>query len=142
MIDRWVQDITTGEAWRLDSNPGRPVYLSSSGELRWRDGPGTMERYTVHPCCPKAAPQNTDIPETGEQLSIFDFMESDPEHPKETAAGADAAPGEYHEAFRLYLGRGYRPRIADALARQALGMENPDAFLLAKFNITGENLNK
>lgn len=139
MNDRWVEDRKTGDAWRLDTDPRRPIYLSKSGEIRSRDGAGWAGRYIVHPCCPKAAPQNKNIPETGEQITIFDFMDSE-KWKEEEPAGADAAPEEYHEAFRLYLERGYRPRIADALAREALGMENPDAFLLKKFHITGEDL--
>ena len=67
--------------------------------------------------------------ELGAQFTIFDYIDS----PEEIRV---------EELRAEYMRRGYRPRIAEALARKQLGLENPDAFLLAKFNITGEDLTK
>ena len=135
MIDEWVEDLKTGEAWRLDQDTSKPVYKSAAGALKFRDGIGTIYRYKFWPCCPKQAPKN-EAPETGAQLSIFDFMDPLPDAAQEVERDPLDAKRE------MYQERGYRPRIAEALARRDLGMENPDAFLLNKFNISGEDLRK
>lgn len=138
MIDEWVEDLKTGEAWRLDQDTSKPVYKSAAGALKFRDGIGTIYRYKFWPCCPKKAPKN-EAPETGMQLSIFDFMGAeDPQEEKQQEAEADPLDVKRE----MYQARGYRPRIAEALARRDLGLDNPDAFLLVKFNITGEDLNQ
>ena len=136
MIDEWVEDLRSGECWRLDNDNNRPVYRTRSGELRFRDGFGTISRFKFWPCCPKTEPVRTDIPETGKQFSIFDFMEGQESQGDEEEREKPADPLE--EERKKYEARGYRPRIAEALARKELGMENPDAFLLDKFKITGE----
>ena len=134
MRDEWVKDLKTGECWRLDHDPTKPVHLSELRGIIFRDGLATMSRYKFFPMCPKDAPKNEGIPETGEQMTIFDFI-GEPEEDQDTGT-------EFDKAVALYTERGYRPRIAEALARRSLGMENPDAFLLNKFNITGEDLRK
>ena len=134
MFDEWVQNKRTGECWRLDSDTSRPVYRSAKGGIIFRDGPASMVNYNFFPCCPKDEPKNENVPETGEQLSIFDFLEIEEE--------SGAEPTGLDELIEKYQERGYRPRIAEALARKDLGMDNPDAFLLSKFNITGEDLRK
>jgi len=136
MIDEWVQDIKTGEAWRLDSDRSRPVYRTEAGGIEFRDGLGSMSNYKFFPCCPKEAPTNRNIQETGEQLTIFDFLQIEDNGEQKTD------PETLGELREKYLARGYRPRIAEALARRDLGRDNPDAFLLKKFNITGEDKNK
>lgn len=138
MIDEWVEDLKTGEAWRLDQDTSKPVYKSAAGALKFRDGIGTIYRYKFWPCCPKQAPKN-EAPETGRQLSIFDFMGA--EEPQEEKQ-QEAEPDPLDVKREMYQARGYRPRIAEALARRDLGLDNPDAFLLVKFNITGEDLNQ
>lgn len=138
MIDEWVEDLKTGEAWRLDQDYTKPVYKSQAGALKFRDGIGTIHRFKFWPCCPKKAPKN-EAPDTGRQLSIFDFMGAeDPQEEKQQEAEADPLDVKRE----MYQARGYRPRIAEALARRDLGLDNPDAFLLVKFNITGEDLNQ
>lgn len=138
MIDEWVEDLKTGEAWRLDQDYTKPVYKSQAGALKFRDGIGTIHRFKFWPCCPKKAPKN-EAPETGRQLSIFDFMGAEDSR-EEKQQEAEADPLDVKR--EIYQARGYRPRIAEALARRDLGMDNPDAFLLVKFNITGEDLNQ
>lgn len=138
MIDEWVQDIKTGEAWRLDQDRSRPVYRTEAGGIEFRDGLASMPNYRFSPCCPKEAPKNRNVQETGEQLTIFDFLQPEEQEEQKADPGAD----ELGELREKYLARGYRPRIAEALALRDLGRDNPDAFLLAKFNITGEDLNK
>lgn len=134
MFDEWVRNERTGECWRLDSDTSRAVYRSEAGGIIYRDGLRSMVNYRFFPCCPKDAPKNENIPETGAQMSIFDFLD-EPEKP-----AAEKDPDRLEELRITYEERGYRPRIAEALARRDLGIENPDAFLLSKFNITGEDL--
>lgn len=146
MVDEWIEDIRTGEAWRLDQDVTRPVYKRPDGRIEYRDGLSTCVYYKFYPCCPKRERVNI-VPEVGEQLTIFDFIDSTgqgspTDAPKETASKPDGADGQsdrFEETVRKYSARGYRPRIADALARRELGMDNPDARILDKFHITGED---
>jgi hypothetical protein len=143
MIDEWVQDVKTGEAWRLDRDRSRPVYRTEGGAIKYRDGLETMSKYRFYPCCPKEAPVNR-APETGAQMTIFDFLNFSEGAESTTETGEmreRATPDPLEEKRAFYESRGYRPRIAEALARKELGMENPDAFLLERFHITGEDKN-
>lgn len=70
MFDMWVQNIKTGEAWRLDQDDTKEVYKDADGQTIYKCDIGAVRFF---PCCPKSAPVNETI-ETGEQLSIFDYM--------------------------------------------------------------------
>lgn len=69
MIDEWVYNIETKKAWRLDDDPEKEVYRDKSGRVRFN---GRIGNYRFYPCCPLEAP-TSEIPETGDQMSIFDF---------------------------------------------------------------------
>ena len=70
MYDLWVEVIKTKETWRVDHDSTKMCYLDSDGQIVFNCDIGDIKFY---PCCPKEAPKNETI-ETGDQLSIFDYM--------------------------------------------------------------------
>lgn len=72
MIDIWVENIKTREAWRLDHDSTKAVYLDENDAQVYKCSLGDIRFY---PVCPKAAPQ-FEVVEHGEQLSIWDYTGS------------------------------------------------------------------
>ena len=70
-MDIWVQNVKTGEAWRLDHDDTKAVYIDEDGQTKFELA--DVSKYKFFPCCPKETPKNETI-ETGEQMSIFDFL--------------------------------------------------------------------
>ena len=70
MYDMWVEERATKKAWRLDHDETKKVYLDAEGQTVYK-----CEYHEVmfYPCCPKEAPKS-EIPEHGDQLTIFDFI--------------------------------------------------------------------
>jgi hypothetical protein len=71
MYDLWVEDIATKEAWRLDHDATKKVYIDAEGKTIYKC---QIHEVRFYPCCPKAAPKNKTI-EHGKQLNIFDYIE-------------------------------------------------------------------
>lgn len=72
MLDTWVQNVKTGEAWRLDHDNTKPVYIEEDGTTHFELS--DIANYRFFPCCPKETPQN-EVIESGEQMTIFDFLD-------------------------------------------------------------------
>lgn len=71
MFDTWVQNVKTGEAWRLDHDKTKAVYIDETGQTIFELA--DVSKYKFFPCCPKETPKN-EVVETGEQMNIFDFL--------------------------------------------------------------------
>lgn len=71
MYDLWVQDKKTGEAWRLDHDESKKVYIDADGNQVYKCDYADVRFY---PCCPKEKPKFEIKEETGEQFNIFDYM--------------------------------------------------------------------
>lgn len=72
MFDMWVQEVSTGNCWRLDKDNSKPVYIDESGQTVFKLE--DVSKYKFFPCCPKEKPKNELVVETGEQMNIFDFL--------------------------------------------------------------------
>lgn len=78
VIDTWVMNKETKEAWRLDQDNTRPIYLDSEGntvlDLK------NISKYQFYPYCPTEIPKFEEE-EPGEQFTIFDYIEKPREYP-------------------------------------------------------------
>ena len=71
MFDMWVEDLKTSEAWRLDHDDTKKVYMDADGRTVYKC---KIHEVKFYPCCPKKAPTNKDIIESGKQYNIFDYI--------------------------------------------------------------------
>ena len=67
----WVEYIATKEAWRLDHDTSKKVYLDADGRTVYKC---RIDEVKFYPCCPKAAPSFETI-DHGKQLTIFDYTD-------------------------------------------------------------------
>ena len=74
MFDLWVEDQITKECFRVTRDKTKPIYYDEDGNTVNNFDLSDISRYKFFPCCPREAPKNDNIIETGEQLSIFDYM--------------------------------------------------------------------
>jgi hypothetical protein len=74
MFDLWVENQITKECFRVTRDETKPIYYDEDGNVVNNFDLSDISKYRFYPCCPKEAPKNNNIIETGEQLNIFDFM--------------------------------------------------------------------
>lgn len=63
----WVENKKTKECWKLDNDNTKDVYQDDEG-IHYKED---MWNYMFYPICPRE--NNIEVPESGEQMSIFDF---------------------------------------------------------------------
>ena len=71
-MEVWAENIKTKECWKLDYDSSKPIYYDYKGHtvMSLED----VSKYRFYPICPKEAPV-FEVPEHGDQMTIFDFME-------------------------------------------------------------------
>ena len=71
MIDLWVEDLETGESFRVTRDKTKPIYIKDDGstEIDLQN----ISRYRFFPCCPRKAPTFSEVQEDYQQMSIFDY---------------------------------------------------------------------
>ena len=74
MFDLWVENQKTKECFRVTRDESKPIYYDEDGNVVNNFDLAEISNYRFFPCCPREAPKNDNIIETGEQLTIFDYI--------------------------------------------------------------------